>query len=275
MILIAIATISTNSGRCRMYTKEELKSQLQTIGIKPCDTLLVHASVKAVGPVQGGADTVLDALSEFMAPGLLVLPTHTWDQMNNPDYVFDVVQQPSCVGILTDLFRQRPGVVRSWHPTHSIAALGADAADFASREERLETPCAREGCWGKLYDRGAKVLFLGVDLSRNTLIHAVEEWAQVPRRLNPDYRLFKIRTPDGRLLDRPMRGHKAPIRNISANYVKLTTPLLKRGIAVQGTIGDAKSILVDVVPMVDLTMEFLQRNPDLFLDREPVPKEWY
>ena len=27
--------------------------------------------------------------------------------------------------------------------------------------------------------------------------------------------------------------------------------------------------------MVDLTMEFLRRNPDLFLDRQPVPKEWY
>lgn len=27
--------------------------------------------------------------------------------------------------------------------------------------------------------------------------------------------------------------------------------------------------------MVDLTMEFLRRNPDLFLDREPIPIEWY
>ena len=258
-----------------MYTKEQLKSQLEHLGIESHDTLLVHSSMKAIGPVRGGADTVLDAFSEFLAPGLLVLPTHTWDQINVAGNVFDVAGQPSCVGILTNLFRQRPGVIRSWHPTHSVAALGVDAADFAAGEELVDTPCARKGCWGKLYDRQAKVLFLGVDLSRNTLIHAVEEWAEIPERINPDYQLFKIKTPNGRLLDRPIRGHKAPIHGISDNYIKLTTPLLRRGIAVQGQIGNAESILVDVVPMVDLTMELLERNPDLFLDPEPVPKEWY
>jgi len=44
---------------------------------------------------------------------------------------------------------------------------------------------------------------------------------------------------------------------------------------VRGRIGDAESILIDVAPMVDLTMEFLRRNPDLFLDREPIPRQWY
>jgi hypothetical protein len=43
----------------------------------------------------------------------------------------------------------------------------------------------------------------------------------------------------------------------------------------QGKIGDAQCTLVEVAPMVELTMEFLERNPDLFLDRVPVPKEWY
>lgn len=258
-----------------MYTKEQLKEQIKNLGVQAHDTLLVHSSMKSMGKVDGGADTVLDAFSEYLQQGLLVLPTHTWEQINETYNVFDVLSEPSCVGLLTNLFRKRPGVFRSWHPTHSVAALGDDAADFIQGEEALDTPCSRKGCWGKLYERKAKVLFLGVNLSSNTIIHGVEEWADVPRRITDGHTLLKIRTPDGRLLDRPMRRHSSPVSDLSGNYVKLTTPLLERGIAMQGKIGDAKSILIEVAPMVELTMELLERNPDLFLDQDPVPKEWY
>ena len=41
--------------------------------IEPSDTIMMHSSMKAIGDVEGGADTVLDALSEYLAEGLLVL----------------------------------------------------------------------------------------------------------------------------------------------------------------------------------------------------------
>lgn len=258
-----------------MHSKQSLLEQIKVLGIKPQDTLLIHSSMKAIGEVDGGADTVLDAFSEYLAPGLLVLPTHTWRQINAEYNVFDVVNEPSCVGILTNLFRQRPGVVRSWHPTHSVAALGADALEFISGEENMDSPCPRDGCWGKLYDRRAKILFLGANINRNTIIHGVEEWANIPNRVSSWYQDLKIRTPDGRMIHRPMRRHESPIPDVSKNYGKLEAPLFAKNIAARGKIGDAESILVEVVPMVDLTMEFLRRNPDLFLDNEPIPQEWY
>lgn len=258
-----------------MHSKQSLLEQIKVLGIKPQDTLLIHSSMKAIGEVDGGADTVLDAFSEYLAPGLLVLPTHTWRQINAEYNVFDVVNEPSCVGILTNLFRQRPGVVRSWHPTHSVAALGADALEFISGEENMDSPCPRNGCWGKLYDRQAKILFLGASINRNTIIHGVEEWANIPNRVSSWYQDLKIRTPDGRMIHRPMRRHESPIPDVSKNYGKLEAPLFAKNIATRGRIGDAESILVEVVPMVDLTMEFLRRNPDLFLDNEPIPQEWY
>lgn len=257
-----------------MFSKDDLKRDIARIGVLPSDTLLVHSSMKALGPVEGGADTVLDAFCEYLAEGLLVLPTHTWEQINADYSVFDVENEPSCVGVLTNIFRKRPGVLRSWHPTHSVAAWGKGAAEFIAGEENFDTPCPRGGCYDKLYDRRAKVLFLGVPLSRNTLIHGVEEWAGVPRRIADHHQLLKIRTPDGRLLERPMRRHSSPV-HVSDNYDKLEEPLLALGIAVRGRIGAAESVLVQVAPMVDLTLVFLRRDPDLFLDRRPVPKEWY
>lgn len=258
-----------------METKATLKTQIQALGIMPHDTLLIHSSLSAIGSVEGGGETVLEAFIEYLAPGLLVLPTHTWRQINAEYNVFSVDEEPSCVGVLTELFRKRPGVVRSWHPTHSVAALGQDAEEFIRGEEFFDSPCPREGCWGKLYDREAKILFLGIDLSRNTMIHGVEEWAKVSNRLTEEHQALKIRTPDGRLLDCPMRRHQAPVPDISKNYGKLAAPLFARGIAKTGQIGQAESILVRSAPMVDWTMEFLRKDPDLFIDRKPIPTKWY
>ena len=86
------------------------------MGLTGTETILIHSSMKSIGAVEGGADTVLDALMEFFAEGLLLLPTHTWQSIDQDHPVFDVRRSPCCVGILPELFRQRPGVVRSLHP---------------------------------------------------------------------------------------------------------------------------------------------------------------
>ena len=127
-----------------MYTKEDLILHLQEMELKPTDAVMMHSSMKSIGDVEGGADKVLDALMEYFVPGLLMLPTHTWDQMN-PDYnVFDPKTESACVGILPNLFMKRPGVLCSLHPTHSIAAYGPNAANYISGEENTLTPCAKK-----------------------------------------------------------------------------------------------------------------------------------
>lgn len=90
-----------------MHTTTSLMKQLQELGIDPRGTILVHSSLKSVGEVEGGANTVLDALSEYMKDGLLVLPTHTWAYINADNPRFFVQDSPSCVGILPELFRKR------------------------------------------------------------------------------------------------------------------------------------------------------------------------
>lgn len=258
-----------------MYTKTDIMNHIAELGIKRDDTLLVHSSMKAIGEVENGADTVLDAFIEYMEPGLLILPTHTWSQIGVENPIYNPQTEPSCVGILTNLFLKRPGVIRSWHPTHSVAAIGKDAADYVSSEEASDTPCPRSGCWGKLYDRNAKILFLGCSLKSNTIIHGVEEWNEIPNRITDEHTLLQIVAPDGPIIDRPMRRHHAPVPNISGNYDKLEAPLLHYGIALKGRIGDAPSILCDVKSMVDLTSAYLLLNPDLFIDSTPIPVQWY
>ena len=65
-----------------MYTKKDLLRNLSEIGVDSFGTLMVHISCKAVGEVEGRGDAILDLLVEYMRPGLLVLPSHTWNNQS-------------------------------------------------------------------------------------------------------------------------------------------------------------------------------------------------
>lgn len=254
-----------------MLTRQELERQVETLGIDPRGTLLIHSSMKAIGPVEGGAEAVLDAFSWYMQDGLLVLPTHTWRQMSESYTVFDVVREPSCVGLLTNLFRQRPGVIRSWHPTHSVAALGREAAEYTAGEEQTRTPCPRSGCWGRLYDRRATILFLGCSLKCNTFLHGVEEWCGVSNRLARTPQDFTVITPAGERLTVPQyRHHTEPELDVSDHYDKMAPAFEKAGAVRYARLGEAACIVADAVAMADITARYLAANEQLFADEEPL-----
>lgn len=246
-----------------MYTKHDIIESIRKIGIKSSDTLLVHSSMKAIGSVENGAETVLDAFIEYMKSGLLIFPTHTWAQINDEYNSFNPTTEPSCVGILSNIFMKRPNVFRSLHPTHSVAALGKDAFDYVAGEEKWDTPCPRDGCWGKLYDRKAKILFIGCSLKSNTFLHCVEEWNYIPMRISDTCQQLKIIAYNGQIIERPMHRH---LGEISKNYDKIQEAFILNDIAHKGLMGDAESVLCDAVGMADLTTEFLKENPYLFAD---------
>lgn len=254
-----------------MHTKASLIQDLTQMGIDSKGTLLVHSSYKSIGEVEGEADTVLDALSEYMKEGLLVLPTHTWARINAKQPKYSIQDTPTNVGILTELFRHRPGVVRSGHPTHSVAALGEDAAEFVAGDERHNTPCARESVYGKLLDRGAQILMIGVDLRKNTYIHGIEEWNDIPGRLSADPEQLYTVLPDGTEIFVPSYRHHGP--DWSMHFWKVDHVLEERGAMKKFTFGDAESRVCDAARTMEVISELLQDDPDLFSDNEPMKQE--
>lgn len=260
-----------------MYTKNDLLTDIGKMGINPKGALLIHSSMKAIGPVEGGADTVLDAWCQYMKEGLLVFPTHTWKYIGQgkKQAVFDSRTLPACVGVLPELFRRRPGVVRSLHPTHSVAALGKGAAAYTAGEEARRTPCPREGCWGRLLDLDAQILFLGCTLRSNTFIHGVEEWENIPNRLTEEPRAITIIGPSGEEYHTALRFHYCSEGDVSENYGKLERPFLKHGAIRYGAFGDAKCIIGSARKMRETASALLEKNPNLFLDAKAVPEEWY
>lgn len=233
-------------------------------------TIIVHSSMKSIGEVEGGADTVLDAFSEYMKDGLLVFPTHTWATINEENPKFYVKETPSHVGILTELFRKRASVLRSYHPTHSVGALGADAKEFINRDEQFRTPAARKSVWGKLLDRQAKILLVGVDLRRNTFIHGVEEWLSIPDRMQDEPQELVSVLPDGTEVSSPQIRH---ISGISEHYWKVEEWLADKGAIKYAQFGDAKVLVCDTVQLTEYLTEMLKIDPTLFSDNEPLTDE--
>lgn len=254
-----------------VHNKTSISADLETLNIPRDATVLVHSSFKSLGGVDGGPLTVIEALSSYFEPGLLVMPTHTWAKVNGDAPVFDVENTSSNVGILGEMFRKQPGVIRTLHPTHSLAVKGKGAQEFASGEENSGTPTTREGCYGKLYDANGYVIFLGVPLTKNTIIHGAEEWADIPDRFSAKPLDLKIKLADGTELDRTMYTHWSVLEShISDTYDKLLIPLLDKKIAWTGKVGDAEVTVAKIGPMIDYTMALLAQQPDVFLDTEPV-----
>ena len=224
---------------------------------------MVHSSVKSIGECENRGDTILDAFTDYMKDGLLIFPTHTWTTVGVKSNVYDPLTAESCVGVLTNLFCKRPNVLRSLHPTHSVAAIGSDAADFVSGEELTKSPCSKKGCYGKLYDRKAQILFIGCDLSKNTFIHCIEECHNIPNRLSKEPYDFLIKKDDG-LLACPQYRHDFVGGDVSRNYVRAESMLTESGAVAICKIGDADCILCDAVKTADVIGECLVREPNFF-----------
>lgn len=241
-------------------TKQSLILDIQRMGIRPEDTVLIHSSMKAIGPVEGGAEAVLDALMDYFAPGLLCFPTLSWETVDADPRVYDVSNTPSIVGILPELFRKRPHVYRSFNPTHSIAAYGDEAEAFTANDHTTGTPCGIGSTWHKLVEKNAYILMVGCHLTTCTFLHGVEEWCDIPNRIAKPlpYTLIK---PDGSQVTIHSAAHSA---NPSVNYWKIEEGLKQHGFLKVAPFGQADTMVLRARELYAYAAGCLSVNPGLF-----------
>jgi len=146
----------------------------QALGEAP-EALLAHSSLSACGRFTAGPGSVLDVLDDYA--GTLALVTHSYSypaQIGEPGPIFDPATTPSQNGALTNLFRQRPGAVRSIHSTHSLAAKGPLAQELTQGHYLLDSPTGPGTPYMRLIERNASALMLGVSFHSYTFFHSAE-----------------------------------------------------------------------------------------------------
>jgi aminoglycoside N3'-acetyltransferase len=166
------------------YGVAELEAKIQERLPKDFEILMVHSSISTMFPMyRDTAGDLLKLLLRMSAGRTLAMPAFffgTAEHFSHDYYrrnrIFDVRRTPSQMGLVTELFRRRKGVLRSLHPTHSICALGPLAAELTSRHHLTPLsvgPCSPFGVMGR---HNTVILGIGVEYYRSlTQMHVVED----------------------------------------------------------------------------------------------------
>jgi len=245
-------------------THDKIVEDLSYLGVTRGISLLVHVSLKSLGPIYGGTHTLLKALITTIGPdGTLLVPALSYDSVNANNPVFDVRLTPSCIGAFPEYFRTRRGTNRSIHPTHSVCGTGPKAAYFFRDHVKDTTPCGQNSTFFKLGKAGGKILFLGCGLKPNTSMHAIEERI-VPPYLYRDYVNYRIIVDSEREVFMRVRRHN--FAGYTQRYDRLNTVLPFPGI-IKGKVLDADADLVDARTMWNAALLVLEDDPFFFVDR--------
>lgn len=260
-----------------MLTKNEIISQLEKFNIPSGKPVIVHSSLKAVGKIDGGAETLLSALIECITNrgGLLCIPTHTWIEMS-----LDLKNPGSSIGALPDTAAKHPLGIRSLHPTHSITVFGEKdrAEKFVEDEAYVDTPVNPEGCYGNIYKEDGYVLLIGVDHTKNTFLHCIEEMMNVPERLTDEKIESTIIHKNGNVEKRKLYWFdESKIPDVSVNFGKFETAFRHHKCITDGFIGNAPSQLCSASAMKSV-LELIYKNAqgkELLADDSPLDNKLY
>lgn len=270
-----------NGGR-GMVTGRDIRAFMQEMGFKKDDTVTIHAALRQVGPIENGADGLIDGLKDYLSEGLLLVPTHTWANVNSRHPFFDVRQTEPCIGTLARVAAFRKDGIRSLHPTHSMAAFGKNARAYIEGEEKSRTPAPMGGALSRLYEMGGKVILLGVGHERNTYLHAVDERVDVKNRLAEKGFDVEVLDWDGNahtvhdFHPHAVTGLPAGVSGCSEYYPNYKKAFEDAGAVRYGKLGNALVYVCDVRKMTDRMMRIWQRaDRDMCVYDMEIPKAWY
>ncbi len=250
-------------------TLEAMTAGLTALGLKKGDIVLVHSDLRRLGSLHElvklpncGADLVIDAFIDTIGPeGTLLMPALSYKQVNEANPVFDVCNTPSCVGSIPEIFRKRPGTIRSLHPTHSVCAVGRRAEELLRDHYLDTTPVGPRSAFRRLRDCGGKVVMFGCGLRPNTSMHGVEELVEPPYLFGQTVR-YKLIHADGTATDMDCRRHS--FAGWEQRYDRLGPLLQGEGMEI-GEVLQATVHVLESRLLWERALQALQRDPLFFV----------
>ena len=245
-----------------VISQDDLLKDFRNAGIIEGDSLLVHASLSNIGFVENGASSVVDALLEAVGEnGNLLMPTSPNAKLQL-DYVrklevFDVENDSSKLGAISEYFRKLPQSKRSAHPTEPVSCVGPKADYFTADHFGCLTPYTEKSPFYRISEIGGKILYLGVTFDNSgTNLHTLED--AIDDFVYPVYypEVFEIPV---KFVDGSIRSMKTKVHNPEQSAKRKCDgliPLFKeKGVLSEVKIGKAKSLLVDAKALFDCMLE--------------------
>lgn len=238
-----------------------LVAQLRELGVEPGAVLVVHTAFSKVAPVEGGPEGLIAALRDVLgSDGTLVMPSMSDDD----DHPFDpATTSARGMGIVSEAFRQQPGVLRSNSP-HAFAASGPQAKAILAPHP-IDFPHGLDSPIGRAYERDAQVLLLGVGHGENTTVHLAEAIAGVRYRQEKELTVLR----DGK----PARLKYREIDHCCERFAQMDEWLEEEDLQRRGTVGRAEARLARSRDIVAVATEHLAADETVFLHPPGVDAE--
>lgn len=255
-------------------TRSRLVADLRRLGLREGATAMVHASLRSLGWVVGGSQTVVEALLACLGPDGTLCAQVSWEDIpfgharwperwraayeaEFPRFDLRLSAAAPYEGRLAERIRTWPGARRSANPGTGIAAIGARAAELTA-DHRLDDGFGPGSPYARLVESGGQVVLLGAPLRTISLLHHAESIARARKRWTT-YRLplgaggwTAIREIDVWNGAYPYDGD-APLGGIAH-------AALGAGVGRQGTVGAATAQLFPAAELTRFAVAWLERR---------------
>lgn len=249
------------------YNIEKLKDVLLKLGINQGDTLLVHSSFNNFSGFQGIPQNIINCFIEILGKNGNLLMVSMPYMSSSYDYlqkgeIFNVSRTPSKMGLISEIFRRKRGVLRSLHPTHPVLAFGKDAAWIVEGHENCIYPCGKNTPFDKFRSLNGKILFFDVPFNTFTFIHYIEDL--IKSQLS--FQLYREELMSAKMVDYNQNSITintyvfGDVAVRSRNPDILEKHLLKKKMLVKTKIGKTTLMLVTAEDAIRCTYEMLDKN---------------
>lgn len=233
-----------------MATRARLVRDLRELGVENGMDVIVHSALSSIGPVTGGADTVVEALLQAVGRrGNLLMPSFNHEKAR----VYNPLTTPTTNGAIPDAMWRRRDAVRSNHPTHAVAAIGARAREYC--RDHLEA-----GVWapdspiGKLVHGEGYILALGTTHGSSTAYHVAE--VSVPCScIDMFASTDRVVLEDGEVRQVQGLAYRSGLCPVPTS--KMDEALDRRGLQRRGKVGQAECALVRALDLWKVRREHL------------------
>lgn len=180
-----------------MHTRSQLAAQLRSLGLGRGDTVMVHASLRAVEPIAGGPDEVHLAIKDVITPeGTLFMFASCPDFVDEigrgtltPEQEAEIREKLPAFdpytarsnrdnGALVELLRTYPGSRVNAHVARFVS--WGKNTEYLFSEQPWDFPFGRGSLLERFVALDGKILLLGSDHDTVTFLHYVEHIGEFP-----------------------------------------------------------------------------------------------
>ncbi|HYP13966.1 MAG TPA: aminoglycoside 3-N-acetyltransferase [Bryobacteraceae bacterium] len=248
-------------------TRSSIVADLKRIGVQAGNVLMVHASLRAMGPVTGGANVVVQSLLDAIGPsGTLIAYVdfepfyEDHDEVEVPIFDKRIAHAARDHGILHETIRNWPGALRSDHPDAGVVAIGP-LAEWIVADHPFQYGYGEGSPLEKVLEAGGRILMLGAPLDTITLLHYAEHKAQIPDKRIRRYRRLMPGAGGPSWVDFEEFDTAEPVHDrLPSNcFERIANDYLATARGLRSSIGEAPSVLFEGPDLVSFGIEWVER----------------